>query len=74
MADGRNEAIAIIEKHIPSITNAIEEEEVDSPLWEVTNELYMILGYAGPKRECSCGQRLDGFYEYVDHLKEMLRV
>ena len=23
-------------------------------------------------RTCSCGRRIDGFYDYVDHLREML--
>lgn len=23
-------------------------------------------------RDCACGERIDGFYEYVDHLKVVL--
>lgn len=58
------DVIKVIRAHVPSITRAIEEEE-DWPL-DLDGE------YIGDKRECRCGLRLDGFYEYVDHLIELL--
>jgi len=62
-------AIEIIKAHIPSLTDENAEE---------INALAANLDYDGPDaadyaiRTCSCGQRIDGFYEYVNHLASVL--
>ena len=69
--DGGNPAIAIIKAHIPSIT-----QDMDDGVLEPWTDLYPrdeLGDYVGDKRVCHCGLVLDGYYEYVDHLKEMLK-
>ena len=70
--EGVRAAISVIDQHIPSITDEIEEE-----LTERAEQF----GFSADGdvadlaiRTCHCGARIDGFYEYVDHLKEVLRV
>lgn len=58
------DVIKVIENHIPSITREIEEA-YDWPL-DLDGE------YIGDQRECRCGQHIDGFYSYVDHLLGLL--
>ena len=70
----RDAVLALISKHIPSITDAIEEE-----LDERTVKAGMVVpGYESEVdtadlalRICHCGERIDGFYEYVEHLKQV---
>ena len=66
------DCIAVIDAHIPSLRE-LDEEEIE-----------IIVGDGGGViatadigdlaiRTCHCGQRIDGFYEYVDHIKDVLR-
>jgi hypothetical protein len=52
----------IIRDHTPSITSKIERIALDSPAWDTDGE------YIGDLRECACGEMIDGFYEYIEHL------
>lgn len=63
--------IEVVSAHIPTLTREDEREII-------------ALGAPGPIetardpanyaiRTCLCGQRIDGFYEYVDHLRDELR-
>lgn len=59
----------VIDAHIPSLT-----DEDEGLIYERTGrwgEDVTAADYA--LRTCHCGQRIDGFYEYVDHLKDRLR-
>jgi len=64
-----DDAIAILNQHYAHLT---DEDEVD---------IGFSLGFARDDvdlaslalRTCQCGVRVDGFYEYLDHLKAMLR-
>lgn len=66
----------LLDAHIPSITNDIEPE-----LEKLAGEVAYSYGEPGEPevadlalRECGCGKRIDGFYEYVDHLREVFGV
>lgn len=62
-------AIKIIEAHIPSLTDAAEAE-IERRFLDADEEG---LDYADAAyRVCACGKPIDGFYEYADHLKEVL--
>jgi hypothetical protein len=56
------DAVKVVRAHIPSITCRVEEAALDSPAWDEDGE------YIGDLRECACGEMLDGFYSYADHL------
>lgn len=58
---------AVINDHIPSLS-----DEADDEMWRIygTSDFDMA-DFA--VRDCRCGLRIDGFYEYIDHLKAMLR-
>lgn len=58
-------AISIIKQHIPSITDEMDEDDVLTPRWDDGD-------YAGDQRVCACGREIDGYYDYVDHLAEVL--
>lgn len=68
-------AIAVIDQHIPYVSNKDELElnelryssDVDRFGQERVDAADLAL------RTCSCGVRVDGFYEYIDHLKDELR-
>lgn len=61
---------AVIDAHIPSLTDKAEAL-IDDALLAADDGL---LPYEDAAiRECPCGVVVDGFYEYVDHLKAMLR-
>ena len=64
---GNEQAIEIIEQHIPSLTDN-DDVEIAGRIWE---EWGLTADFA--LRTCACGVRIDGFYEYVDHLKDVLR-
>jgi hypothetical protein len=61
---------AILDKHIASVTSEMDAGEgewtdLDGPRDDIGD-------YIGDQRQCACGRHIDGFYEYVEHLKEVL--
>ena len=67
--------VAQIDAHIPSLS-----DEDDAKLDELRfNTAFDRLGMPEVDnadlaiRTCRCGEAIDGFYEYVDHLKEVIR-
>lgn len=52
----------IIRDHIPSLTDEDAETIYRISFTEDTDAADLAL------RTCACGKRIDGFYEYVDHL------
>lgn len=63
-------ALAIIDQHIPSLSDADDDEIVAKAYWGPAGEMADAADLA--IRTCACGIRIDGFYEYVDHLKSVL--
>ena len=61
----RDDPVAIIDKHIPSVTDEMDHDEGLFPKDDIGD-------YVGDQRECACGRHIDGYYDYVEHLKEML--
>lgn len=66
--------IAVIDEHIPSMTDENEQEVFDKAVdlchgFDETGATAADLAI----RTCRCGTAIDGFYEYVDHLKAELR-
>lgn len=61
----------LIKQHIPSITDRIEDlalaQERDPEAFDGDGD------YVGSLRECHCGVIVEGYYEYVDHLLEVLQ-
>jgi hypothetical protein len=63
--------IEVIDAHTPSLTVS---NEFDIGLMIQQQALEADPDYADlAVRTCMCGKRIDGFYEYIDHLKEVLR-
>jgi len=60
------DAVKVIKAHIPSITDEMDEDQDLYPRDELGD-------YIGDQRICRCGLAIDGFYDYVEHLKEMLQ-
>ena len=66
-------ATQIIDQHIPSLTD--EDESTIIGLASDMGPFGLADGPAAADlaiRTCHCGVKIDGFYEYVDHLKEMI--
>ena len=69
----RDTVIAIIDAHIPSLTDE-DEDYID-------NSARLYVSDPGIERDaadlavrtCHCGVAIDGYYEFVDHLKDVLR-
>lgn len=53
--------IATINAHVPSLS----DEDIEA-IYQRAAAIDQAADLA--IRTCSCGQRIDGFYEYVDHL------
>jgi len=62
----------LIRKHIPSITETIENEEYGLARRHDPEAFDMDGDYIGSMRECHCHVIVDGYYEYVDHLIDEL--
>jgi hypothetical protein len=63
------DALKVIKAHIPSVTDEMDAGEGEyADLWPRDD----MGDYIGDQRICACGRRIDGFYDYVDHLKEVL--
>jgi hypothetical protein len=71
---GRNAAISIIDQHIPSLSDD-DEADIDDLVTAYSIRLDEAITVADlALRTCHCGKKIDGFYEYVDHLKEVIKV
>jgi hypothetical protein len=69
---GWNAAVAIIDQHIPSLTDQ-DDVEIDERIGRLRFDPDDDSGNEDlALRTCACGANIDGFYEYVDHLKEVL--
>lgn len=70
VADGEAQAVQIIKAHIPSLT-----DDADT---EINERMLRMLSDPEPDnadlafRICRCGELVDGFYAYVDHLITVL--
>lgn len=56
----------ILRTHTPSVT---DEMDRDPDLWPKDD----IGDYVGDQRVCACGEWIDGYYSYVEHLIEEFR-
>lgn len=66
-------AIAVIDTHIPSLSD-LDEEKIDERIAEQMIDRDSDVDDADfAVRTCACGAPIDGFYAYVDHLKEVIR-
>lgn len=62
-----------INDHIPSLTDEDEmiiKDRLSEMGFDMYDDSYDVADLA--MRTCACGVKLDGFYEYVDHLKDVL--
>ncbi|MEO6326081.1 MAG: hypothetical protein ABIQ65_15755 [Thermoanaerobaculia bacterium] len=67
------ETFEIIDQHIPSLSDENEAEILDNAmLLGIYDEGVGVDVADLAIRTCHCGVRIDGFYEYVAHLKEVL--
>jgi hypothetical protein len=64
-----DQVISIIDAHIPSLTD--EDEDLIYERTTRWDEDVTAADYA--LRTCHCGQHIDGFYDFVDHIKDVLR-
>ena len=64
-------AIEILKAHIPSLTDE-NEDEIDQLRYGMSGNGQMADNADLAIRTCSCGRRIDGFYEYVNHLASVL--
>lgn len=68
-----DDVVSLLDQHIPSMTDEIEES-----LRNMAHNAALLTAGSDEVaelalRECACGVLVYGFYEYVDHLKDMLR-
>lgn len=73
--DGSQRAVSdvldVIDEHIPSLSMSNEGEIND--LASRFGDVYEDCDAADLAiRTCACGDKIDGFYEYVDHLKSAI--
>jgi hypothetical protein len=67
----RARVLAILAAHTPSITDRAEEADPDR--YEATKlDRYGFGEYIGMYRECRCRVIIEGYYEFVDHLRELI--
>jgi hypothetical protein len=62
---GARAVLGLIDRHTPNLTD--ENEEEIAQRWADSNDVS-----DSAIRTCSCGERLEGFYAYQDHLKYMI--
>ena len=65
-------ASSVIDDHIPSLSDA-DDAEIDAILDRAMDDPENADNADLAGRTCHCGVAIDGFYKYVDHLKEVLR-
>jgi hypothetical protein len=65
----------VIDEHIPSLTEE-NEDELARLAEAFVSPIAIRDGYTDVAdlaiRTCRCGEKIDGFYDYVDHLKAAL--
>jgi hypothetical protein len=70
--DGSQRAVSdvldVIDEHIPSLT---EDDEEEMDLLIDGNREYDWADFA--RRTCACGDHIDGFYGYLEHLKSAIK-
>ena len=69
--EGVGAAVSLISEHIPSLTDE-NVEEINLAIFNMAFEEKGVDHADLAIRTCHCGVKIDGFYEYVDHLKEVL--
>jgi hypothetical protein len=73
------EVIRLLDQHIPSLSDE-DEQTINGLVFRLVEE--SLTFSAMPRkgevdvadfalRTCMCGKKIDGFYGYVDHLKEV---
>jgi hypothetical protein len=71
VANAEAYAIGIINAHVPSLTEA-NEEEINNLVLAYVSPIAIREDYTDVAdfciRTCSCGMRIDGIYQYIDHL------
>jgi hypothetical protein len=69
--DGSQRAVSdvldVIDEHIPSMSDK-DEEEINVLAYDDNADAADLA-----IRTCHCGKTIDGFYEYVEHLKSAIR-
>lgn len=73
----RQATLVLLAQHVPSLSDG-DEQEIIERAFRMVQESFSI---KEPEtdvadlalRTCSCGKKIDGFYEYVDHLTEVFR-
>lgn len=77
-ANQRERMIVLLGNHIPSLSDE-DERDIDNLVFEIARLSLSFEAHRTPdtadlaRRTCHCGVKIDGFYEYVDHLKEVFR-
>jgi hypothetical protein len=62
----RDALLAVINEHIPSLDEETEELLVEMAVDIGNNDVSDLA-----KRTCACGEEIDGFYDYVSHLRQV---
>jgi hypothetical protein len=71
IADTQDRFVAVIDAHIPSLSDE-NVEEINLAIFNMAFEEKDADHADLAIRTCHCGARIDGFYDYIDHLKERL--
>jgi hypothetical protein len=69
--EGLRAALLIIDQHIPSLSDE-DDDEIDQLRFSVDGSGDMHDNADLAIRTCHCGDKIDGFYGYVDHLKVVI--
>ena len=65
--------LEVLQDHIPSLTDD-NDRELDERRFNIDFDRLgqpVVDNADLALRTCSCGKRIDGFYEYIDHLREV---
>lgn len=71
----------LLDQHIPSLSEE-DEQTITGLAFRMVQESLTFSAMPQPDevdvadlavRTCMCGKKIDGFYEYADHLKEVFR-
>lgn len=67
----KDEAVTIINEHIPQLT-VEDEQTIDGLALQIGRYSEEVTAADLAVRTCNCGRKIDGFYDYVDHLKDVV--